>query len=129
MIACRTVIAKGIARLQGQRGGHSARLHPEDAQVARRDLQWDAPEFEIPDAILSSWRAAGTRSKDEFDRWNQRLASLPQDQRDEIRRIMRGELPASCLDCWRSSRPTLLRIECRNSAFNAQESLAMRLRS
>ena len=95
MIACRTVIAKGIARLQGQRGGHSARLHPEDAQVARRDLQWDAPEFEIPDAILSSWRAAGTRSKDEFDRWNQRLASLPQDQRDEIRRIMRGELPAS----------------------------------
>ena len=31
MIACRTVIAKGIARLQGQRGGHSGRLHPEDA--------------------------------------------------------------------------------------------------
>lgn len=95
MIACRTVIAKGIARLQGQRGGHSARLHPEDAQAARRDLQWGAAEFEIPDEILSAWRAAGTRSKDEFDRWNQRLASLPQDQRDEIRRIMRGELPAS----------------------------------
>jgi transketolase len=26
MLACRTVIAKGIARLQGQRGGHSGRL-------------------------------------------------------------------------------------------------------
>ncbi|MGZ5848188.1 MAG: 1-deoxy-D-xylulose-5-phosphate synthase N-terminal domain-containing protein, partial [Ramlibacter sp.] len=31
LVACRTVIARGIARLQGQRGGHSGRLHPEDA--------------------------------------------------------------------------------------------------
>src|SRR5205085_11236704 len=30
LIACRTVIARGIARLQGQRGGHSARPHPAD---------------------------------------------------------------------------------------------------
>ena len=35
MIACRTVIAKGIARLQGQRGGHSGKLLPEDAAAAR----------------------------------------------------------------------------------------------
>ncbi|MFZ9177295.1 MAG: 1-deoxy-D-xylulose-5-phosphate synthase N-terminal domain-containing protein, partial [Burkholderiaceae bacterium] len=34
LIACKTVIARGIARLQGQRGGHSARLFPEDSEQA-----------------------------------------------------------------------------------------------
>ena len=35
MIACRTVIARGIARLQGQRGGHSGKLFDADADAAR----------------------------------------------------------------------------------------------
>ncbi|HQR77515.1 MAG TPA: 1-deoxy-D-xylulose-5-phosphate synthase N-terminal domain-containing protein, partial [Burkholderiaceae bacterium] len=34
MIACRTVIARGVARLQGLRGGHSGRLFKEDADAA-----------------------------------------------------------------------------------------------
>ena len=46
LIACRTVIAKGIARLQGQRGGHSARLFPADVAAAREQLGWSAPPFE-----------------------------------------------------------------------------------
>ncbi|MCX8004107.1 MAG: thiamine pyrophosphate-dependent enzyme, partial [Burkholderiaceae bacterium] len=40
LLACRTIIARGIERLQGQRGGHSARLYPEDAEAARRLLDW-----------------------------------------------------------------------------------------
>ena len=48
LIACRTVIAKGIARLQGQRGGHSAKLLPEDAAAAREQLGWPSPPFEVP---------------------------------------------------------------------------------
>ena len=35
LIACRTVIARGIARLQGQRGGHSARLYPKPTRTPR----------------------------------------------------------------------------------------------
>ena len=48
MVACRTVIAKGIARLQGQRGGHSAKLFAEDAAKAREDLGWTCAPFELP---------------------------------------------------------------------------------
>ena len=59
MIACRTMIAKGLARLQGQRGGHSARLFPEDATAARELLQWPHAPFEIPANILAPWREAG----------------------------------------------------------------------
>src|SRR5512139_3609354 len=94
MIACRTVIARGIARLQGQRGGHSARLHPEDAEAARQALDWPHPSFEIPEDVLAAWRAAGRRSDREHAAWARRLAALPAAERAEFERVIRGDLPA-----------------------------------
>ena len=94
MLACRTVIAKGIARLQGQRGGHSGRLFEEDAQAARKFLGWNHGPFKIPTELLQAWRDAGQRSTDEYIAWHNRLAAMPAQDRDEFERIMRGELPA-----------------------------------
>jgi len=95
MLACRTVIAKGIARLQGQRGGHSGRLYAEDAQAAREFLGWNHGPFEIPKDIQQAWRNAGQRSADEYKAWNNRLAAMPEQDRAEFERVMRGELPAN----------------------------------
>jgi transketolase len=95
VIACRTVIAKGIERLQGQRGGHSARLYPEDAQAMRQHLQWPHPEFETPAPVLNAWRTIGQRHDSEHAAWQQRVAQLTTSQRDEFQRVMRGELPAN----------------------------------
>jgi transketolase len=94
LIACRTTIARGIARLQGQRGGHSARLHPEDADAARRDLDWPHPAFEVPAPVLRAWREAGQRSADEHSAWQSRRAALAPAQRAEFDRIISGELPS-----------------------------------
>jgi transketolase len=94
LIACRTVIARGIARLQGQRGGHSARLFPEDADAARQALDWPHPPFEIPAPVLRAWREAGRRSDAEHAAWCERLAALAPAQRAEFVRVMKGELPA-----------------------------------
>ena len=94
LLACRTVIAKGIARLQGQRGGHSARLFAEDAQAARELLGWAHGPFEMPSDVQQAWRAAGQRHLSEYAVWQARLAALPAAERDEFERVMRGELPA-----------------------------------
>ena len=94
MLACRTVIAKGIARLQGQRGGHSGRLFAEDAQAARELLGWTHGPFEVPADVQQAWRDAGQRSQGEHAAWNARLAALPAAERTEFERVMRGELPA-----------------------------------
>jgi transketolase len=94
MLACRTVIAKGLARVQGQRGGHSARLHPEDAQAARELLEWPHSPFVIPAEVQKAWRAAGQRSAAEHAAWQARLESLPAADRAEFERLMRGDLPA-----------------------------------
>ncbi len=98
LLACRTVIARGIARLQGQRGGHSGRLFPEDAQAARERLGWPYGPFEIPAQVLGPWREAGLRHRDEHAAWKRRVAGLPAPQRAEFDRLMSGGLP----DGWRS---------------------------
>jgi transketolase len=98
LIACRTVIARGIARLQGERGGHSARLLPEDAATARAQLGWSAPPFEVPADVLSTWRSAGRRGGAERERWRARVAALPHAERAEFERVVAGELPEGWRD-------------------------------
>ena len=95
MLACRTVIAKGIARLQGQRGGHSGRLFEEDAQAARELLGWKHGPFEVPAEVLQAWRKAGTRNASEHAAWQARVAALPAAERAEFGRVIKGELPAN----------------------------------
>ena len=95
MLACRTVISKGIARLQGQRGGHSGRLFSEDAQAARDLLGWTQGPFEVPSDVQQAWHAAGQRSNDEYAAWQARVAALPEDERAEFERVIRGELPSN----------------------------------
>ncbi|ENO81537.1 transketolase [Thauera sp. 27] len=93
LIACRTVIGRGIPRVQGQRAGHSARLYPEDAQATRELLGWPHAPFEIPADILGAWRAAGRRSAADYSAWQARLAALPAAERAEFERVQAGELP------------------------------------
>jgi transketolase len=99
LLACRTVIARGIARLQGQRGGHSGRLFAEDAAAARAALGWPHPPFEVPAEVLATWREAGRRQRSERDAWRGRVAALPEAQRAEFERILAGELPTG----WRET--------------------------
>ena len=101
LLACRTVIARGIARLQGQRGGHSARLHEADATAARESLGWPHAAFEVPEPVLGAWRAAGRRSRSEHQAWQSRVAALPAADRAEFERAMRGEMPAGWRDVLR----------------------------
>ena len=93
LLACRTTIARGIARLQGQRGGHSARLYPEDAAAAREQLGWPAAPFEVPPDVLAAWRDAGRRGRAGHEHWRARVAALPQGERAELERILAGQLP------------------------------------
>ncbi|MDE2210330.1 MAG: transketolase [Betaproteobacteria bacterium] len=94
LLACRTVIAKGIPRLQGQRGGHSARLYAEDAAAARELLGWAHGPFEIPSDVLQAWRDAGRRCAAEHAAWQAQREALAPHARDEFDRVLRGELPA-----------------------------------
>jgi transketolase len=101
MIACKTTIAKGVARLQGQRGGHSGKLFAEDrAQMQAMfdsEHRFDKP-FEVPADILSAWRASSQAGQEAQQAWKARVASLSADTRLQFERIMRGDLPQNLGD-------------------------------
>jgi transketolase len=93
MIACRTIIGRGLPGVEGTRAAHSARLHKEQADAAREYLNWPHPPFEIPGDILGAWRAAGRRSVPDYEAWQARVTALAPEKRREFDRLREGRLP------------------------------------
>ena len=91
LIACRTIIGWGAPNKQGTAATHGAALGPDEVAAARKQLVWDSAPFEIPEPILTAWRAAGGRSRKDHEAYRARLAASP--DRDEFVRRMEGRLP------------------------------------
>ena len=94
MIACRTMIGRGIPRLQGQRGAHGGRIFAADTAAARAHLGWTAPPFTIPEDVAASWHGAAARNLAAYEAWQARVAALPAGRRALLDRLRAGELPA-----------------------------------
>ncbi len=73
LIACRTVIGYGAPTKAGTAATHGSPLGAGEIEGARQALGWPHAPFEIPDEILSNWRAAGTRGRDERKAWEARV--------------------------------------------------------
>ncbi|MBV9989883.1 MAG: transketolase [Alphaproteobacteria bacterium] len=72
LIACRTIIGFGLPTRQGTQKAHSDAPGESEIAGARKQLGWDYPPFEIPDDILSDWRAIGAKGKASRDAWTKR---------------------------------------------------------
>ncbi len=92
LIACKTVIGFGAPNKQGSAATHGAPLGEEEIAAAREALGWPHPSFEIPAAVLEAWRAAGRRSQDAAQAWQDRLAASA--QRAVFEDQIAGRLPA-----------------------------------
>jgi len=98
LIACRTTIAKGIRRLEGQRGGHSGKLFGTDRDEMAESLGWPATPFTIPNDVAAAWLDAGARSRAEYDAWQRRVATLDSADRASFERALGGHLPEGWRD-------------------------------
>lgn len=113
LIACRTVIARGIPRLQGQRGGHSAPLTQQDSVDTRAALGWDHSTFVIPEAIYDDWAASMSRGAAAHEAWAARLSRHAEAR--EFHRWTSGSLPTN----WQDSFAALIQTEAGISAPRA----------
>ena len=106
LIACRTIIGFGAPNKQGQASTHGAPLGADEVAAARQTLDWQAPPFEVPAAILTAWRAIGARGEAAYDAWTGTMAALDPAVRAELERRLKGELPgalnAALSDCKRA---------------------------
>ena len=95
LIACRTIIGFGAPNKQGQASTHGAPLGADEVAAARQTLDWHAPPFEVPAAILTAWRAIGARGEAAYDVWTGTMAVLDPATRAEFERRLKGELPGA----------------------------------
>lgn len=93
LISCRTTIAYGAPTKAGTSASHGAPLGADEIAGTREALGWPHAPFEVPDDILSAWRAAGTRAVAERTAWGNRIAELDPALRSEFSRVINGSLP------------------------------------
>jgi transketolase len=91
LIACKTTIGYGAPTKAGKSSSHGSPLGKEEIVGARGNLSWDHASFHIPDEVLQSWRAAGSRGAEDFAAWSNRLDKST--KADEFSRRMAGDLP------------------------------------
>ena len=84
LIACKTIIGYGSPNKQGTAATHGAALGEEEVAATRKELGWDSPPFEIPDHILSAWRAVGRRGSEAHSAWRERAAKLSEAERAQL---------------------------------------------
>jgi transketolase len=95
LIACKTIIGRGAPTKQGTHHTHGSPLGAAEIEGARAALNWPYPAFEVPEPILSAWRAIGARGKAEHQAWNAVLAKLGSEGRARWDAFVSGDLPAS----------------------------------
>jgi transketolase len=96
LIACKTVIGYGAPNKQGSEKTHGAPLGKDEIAAARIQLAWPYPAFEVPEHILSAWRAAGARGHAAREAWEAGLANKP--ERQALEELLSGEVPQAVKD-------------------------------
>ena len=95
LIALRTVIGYGSPNKAGKESSHGSPLGAKEAAATKAALHWTSGPFEIPENLLVRWREIGARGAKARVAWEERLASLSGEAREEfIRRDLRA-LPAN----------------------------------
>ena len=95
LVAAKTTIGFGAPNKQGTHNVHGAPLGKDELAAAKQNLGITYPAFEIPEATLSAWRAAGTRSANLRGAWEGQLANARPELRAEFQRRTDGDLPAA----------------------------------
>jgi transketolase len=96
LICCKTVIGMGSPNKANTGAVHGAALGEAEVAATRKNIGWEYPPFEIPQAIYQAWdaRPQGARLQEE---WNQLFAKYRKQHPElaaEFLRRLGGTLPA-----------------------------------
>ncbi len=96
LIACKTIIGYGAPNKQGSASTHGSPLGADEIAQTRAKLGWSHPPFEVPDAILQTWRSCSASGKSKRQAWLERLDS--HSRKEEFNSLMSGETGSALED-------------------------------
>ncbi|MCP4933556.1 MAG: transketolase [bacterium] len=127
LIACKTEIGHGSPNRANTARAHGEPLGVEEIALTREALGWSHDAFVIPDDVMSSWRAAGARSKDAMVAWEGRAASLSakeqQNLGDPISDDVMGQVRSAVLDVKKAISSETPKLATRQSNAKVLEAL------
>lgn len=97
LIICRTIIGYGSPNKEGTEKAHGSPLGAAEIALAREELGWKYPPFEIPQEIYAGWDAKNTGKhaqalwQEQFDAYAKAYPELSA----ELHRRLTGKLPAT----------------------------------
>ena len=94
LVACRTTIGYGAPDgLAGTADIHGKAMGDDAIAAARETLGWPYPPFEVPNHIVSAWRATAARGAEARSAWTGRLQAVDAEARAGFERRFAGTLP------------------------------------
>ncbi len=114
LVCCRTTIGFGSPNKQGTASAHGAALGEDEIALTRKQLDWSADRFEIPEHVQSAWdqREIGATRQSEWQALFDQYQEVHPELAEEFLRRMRGELPVG----WDEAINALIEAEQANPA-------------
>ncbi len=114
LVCCRTTIGFGSPNKQGTASAHGAALGEDEIALTRKQLDWSADPFEIPEHVQSAWdqREIGAMRQSEWQALFDQYQEVHPELAEEFLRRMRGELPVD----WDEAINALIEAEQANPA-------------
>ena len=95
LICCKTIIGFGSPNKAGGHACHGAPLGEDEVALARIELNWEHPAFEIPEEVYQGWDHRD-RGLHQEDAWKQKFSDYKDEHLElatEFERRISGELP------------------------------------
>ena len=98
LIATRTTIGYGAPTKAGTAGIHGAALGEEEIEGTRKNLNWPHAPFDVPEPILTAWRAAGAKGSATRTKWAKAWEKVPANDRAELIDPMNADIRQALTD-------------------------------
>ncbi|HEX8233013.1 MAG TPA: transketolase [Caulobacteraceae bacterium] len=96
LIACKTLIGKGSATLEGHQDTHGKAFGKAEVAATRDRLGWPHEPFVMADEVVAAWREVGRRAAPEREAWEARIAASG--ERQALEQALSGKLGEGALE-------------------------------
>ncbi len=93
MISCKTTIGFGSPNKAGSEKCHGSPLGKDEIALVRQKLNWPYEAFEIPQELRNEWLAAGTKSNENYNKWQQEFSKSDSVKSEYLKRVLNKKLP------------------------------------
>ena len=94
-VSCKTNIGFGSPNKEGTAGSHGSPLGHEEIKLVREIYGWDHEPFKIPQNIIATWSAIGSKSAAQRKKWEENLSKLSQKKKNAFLAALSGDVSTS----------------------------------